>query len=253
MLNFRDDPRLTDTHVLNPVWVTSGIYTVLNSHKLTEHDGQISVSDLGGILDKQTYPIKMHGFLLDLMRKFDLCFAFGDDQAGRYLIPELLDKQQPAKTAEFVPEQCLSFQYHYPVLPEGLIPRFIVRTHAMSTGLPRWRSGVILQFEGCKALVKGDVHERKVWISVAGPVRGQRNLLAIIRNDFDRIHSDIKKLQPQAMVPVPSHPEVVLLYADLLTFEKEGMEDFPTVIGGKVLKLAVRELLNGVDIARPRK
>ena len=252
-LNFRDDPRLTDTHVLNPVWVTSGIYTVLNSHKLAEHDGQISVSELGGILDKQTYPIKMHGFLLDLMRKFDLCFAFGDDQAGRYLIPELLDKQQPAKTAEFVPEECLNFQYHYPVLPEGLIPRFIVRTHAMSTGLPRWRSGVILQFEGCQALVKGDVQERRVWISVAGPVRGRRNLLAIIRNDFERIHGDIKKLQPQAMVPVPRHPEVVLPYEDLLTFENEGMEDFPTVVDGKVLKLAVRELLNGVDIERPRK
>ena len=253
VLNFRDDPRLTDTHVLNPVWVTSGIYTVLNSHKLAEHDGQISVSELGGILDKQTYPIKMHGFLLDLMRKFDLCFAFGDDQAGRYLIPELLDKQQPAKTAEFVPEECLNFQYHYPVLPEGLIPRFIVRTHAMSTGLPRWRSGVILQFEGCQALVKGDVQERKVWISVAGPVRGRRNLLAIIRNDFERIHGDIKKLQPQAMVPVPHHPEVVLPYEDLLTFEEEGMEDFPTVVDGKVLTLAVRELLNGVDIERPRK
>ncbi|MCA1708818.1 MAG: TIR domain-containing protein, partial [Actinobacteria bacterium] len=253
VLNFRDDPWLTDTHVLNPVWVTSGIYTVLNSHQLAERDGQISVSDLGSMLDKQKYPIKMHGFLLDLMRKFDLCFAFGDDQAGRYLIPELLDKQQPAKTAEFVPEECLNFQYHYPVLPEGLIPRFIVRTHAMSTGLPRWRSGVILQFESCQALVKGDVQERKVWISVAGPVRGRRNLLAIIRNDFERIHGDIKKLQPQAMVPVPRHPEVVLPYADLLTFEKEGMEDFPTVVDGKVLKLAVRELLNGVDIEHTRK
>ena len=62
--------------------MTSGIYTVLNAHQLAEQDGQISVGELGGILDKQTYPIKMHGFLLDLMRKFDLCFAFGDDRRG---------------------------------------------------------------------------------------------------------------------------------------------------------------------------
>jgi internalin A len=101
--------------------VTSGIYTVLNAHQLAEQDGQISVSELGGILDKQTYPIKMHGFLLDLMRKFDLCFAFGDDQPGRYLIPELLDKQEPQETHKFDPAECLNFQYHYPVLPEGLI------------------------------------------------------------------------------------------------------------------------------------
>lgn len=122
VLNFRDDPRLTDTHVLNPDWVTSGIYTVLNSRKLAERDGQISVSDLGGILDKEKYPLRMHGFLLDLMRKFDLCFAFGDDRPGRYLIPELLDKQEPQETHKFDPAECLNFQYHYPVLPEGLIP-----------------------------------------------------------------------------------------------------------------------------------
>ena len=253
VLNFRDDPRLTDTHVLNPDWVTSGIYTVLNAHQLAEQDGQISVGELGGILDKQTYPIKMHGFLLDLMRKFDLCFAFGDDQPGRYLIPELLDKQEPQETAEFVPEECLNFQYHYPVLPEGLIPRFIVRTHAMSAGLPRWRSGVILQFEGCQALVKGDVHERRVWIFVAGPVRGQRNLLAIIRNDFERIHSDIKKLQPQAMVPVPKHPEVVVPYEKLRKFEDKGIPEFHQQAGDDVLALSVRDLLNGVDVERPRK
>jgi internalin A len=30
-LNYRDDPRLRDTHVLNPHWVTNGIYTILNS------------------------------------------------------------------------------------------------------------------------------------------------------------------------------------------------------------------------------
>jgi internalin A len=85
---------------------------------------------------------------------------------------------------------------------------------------------VILQFEGCQALVKGDVQECKVWISVAGPARGRRNLLAIIRNDFERIHGDIKKLQPQAMVPVPNQPEVVVPYEKLLKFEEKGIPEF---------------------------
>ena len=31
ILNYRDDPRLQDTHVLNPHWVTNGIYKILNS------------------------------------------------------------------------------------------------------------------------------------------------------------------------------------------------------------------------------
>ena len=34
-LNYKDDPRLRDMHVLNPHWVTNGIYTILNAEKLS--------------------------------------------------------------------------------------------------------------------------------------------------------------------------------------------------------------------------
>ena len=40
VLNFHDDPRLEDTHVLNPEWVTNGVYKILNDHQLiVEHKG----------------------------------------------------------------------------------------------------------------------------------------------------------------------------------------------------------------------
>src|SRR5207247_4195411 len=131
-------------------------------------------------------------------KKFELCFSF-PDQESRYLIPELLDKQEPETTAEFAPEECLHFQYHYRVLPEGLLPRFIVRTHALSEGQPRWRTGVVLAFEGSRALVKADVQEKKVFICVRGPVAGRRRLLAVIRSDCEHIHRSIEKLRPEGM------------------------------------------------------
>jgi internalin A len=252
-LNFSDDPRLQDTHVLNPHWVTKGIYKILNARQVAEQKGEIATKDLKSVLDNAAYPIRMHGFLLDLMRKFELCFPLGDGSTGRVLIPELLDKQEPAETAEFVPEGCLNFEYHYPVLPEGIIPRFIVRTHAMSTGLPRWRSGVILKFDGNKALVRGDVQAHKLSVSVSGPVAGRRNLLAIIRSDLERIHSDIPKLEAKAMVPVPEYPKEVIEYDDLLQFEAEGVKEYPKRLGGKIVKLDVHTLLNGVDVVERRK
>ena len=127
---------MQDTHVLNPHWVTNGIYKILNSQKLEAQRGEIRLGDLSEILDGTTYPVNMHRFLLDLMKKFDLCFNFPDNDA-HYLIPELLDKEEPEASAKFKPEECLNFQFHYPVLPEGLLPRFIVRTHVLSAGLPR--------------------------------------------------------------------------------------------------------------------
>ncbi|HEX8179047.1 MAG TPA: COR domain-containing protein [Pyrinomonadaceae bacterium] len=251
-LNYKDDPRLQDMHVLNPHWVTNGIYKILNAEKLEDEKGEIRLSYLSKILDRNDYPTKMHPFIFDLMKKFELCFSFPNDDA-HYLIPELLDKQEPPQTAEFNPEECLNFQYHYPVLPEGLLPRFIVRTHTLSEGLSRWRTGVIMQFEGNRALVKADVQDRKVFISVGGPIESRRRLLAVIRSDFERIHRDIRNLQPQEIVPLPDHPDEFVSYQDLLVMEQKRVEKFTKVVGSDVIELAVHELLNGVDLEGTRK
>ncbi|HEX6011887.1 MAG TPA: TIR domain-containing protein, partial [Geminicoccaceae bacterium] len=135
--------------------------------------------------------------------------------------------------------------------PEGLLPRLIVRTYVLSNGEPRWRSGVILRFEGNRALVAGDAVERRVRVRIAGPAAGWRRLLAVVRNDFDRIHAGYK-FQPQAMVPVPSHPDVVVPYSKLLTLERAGMASYVEVAGDEVLELDVRALLDGVDLEGTR-
>jgi internalin A len=246
-LNYKDDPRLRDKHVLNPHWVTSGIYTLLNAPRLASQSGMLRITDLSETLDAATYPPEMHGFLLDLMKRFELCFSFPDDDE-RYLVPELLDKQEPEAAGQFKPEECLNFQYHYPILPEGLLPRFIVRTHALSEGRPRWRSGVVLGFEGNEALVKADVQDRTVVVRVTGPTEGRRRLLAIIRSDFDRIHRSIERLQPDEMVPLPGRPTVAIRYHKLAILEREGEQTVKEVVGDEVVTIDVSALLNGVDL-----
>jgi internalin A len=251
-LNYRDDPRLQDTHVLNPQWVTNGIYKILNSDRLERLKGKVRLSDLPDILDKRKYPAKMHGFLLGLMKKFELCFGFSDDE-GRYLIPELLDKQEPAAAREFKPEECLNFQYHYPVLPEGLLPRFIVRTHILGDETSLWRTGVILEFEGSRALVKADVQDKKVFISVSGPAASRRRLLGLIRSDFEQIHGGIRNLNPLEIVPLPGQPDAFVPYEELAVMEKKGVASLTKVVGGEVLQLDVNTLLNGVDLQGARR
>lgn len=251
VLNYKDDPRLQDTHVLNPHWVTNGMYKILNAEKLANQKGMIHLKDIPPILGGKKYPDRMHRFLFDLMKKFELCFSFPDDDT-QYLIPELLDKQEPEDTKAFSPISCLNFEYHYPVLPEGLLPRFIVRTHVLSEGLLRWRTGVILKFEANRALVKADVSEKKVFIAVEGPADGRRRLLAIIRSDFERIHRDIRHLQPQEMVPLPNHPEVTIPYQKLLVREQKGTRRFTEIVGDDEVELDVQELLNGVDLEGTR-
>lgn len=251
-LNYKDDSRLRDTHVLNPHWVTNGIYKILNAQRLAEQKGVLRVDDVAHILNPKDYPRHMHRFLFDLMRKFELCFPFPNDD-GRYLIPELLGKEQPDLGNEFNPHQCLNFQYHYPILPEGLLPRFIVRTHALSQNHPRWRNGAILEFEGNRALVHADVQDKKVFISITGPLRGRRRLLAVIRSDFERIHADISKLQPQAMVPVPGKPDVVVPYRKLTVMEARDIPTLQEVLGDDIIEVDVPRLLDGVELEDHRR
>jgi internalin A len=250
-LNYKDDTRLKDTHVLNPHWVTNGIYKILNADRLEKQKGVIRLRDLSVILDKRKYPPKMHRFLLDLMKKFELCFSLPGKETD-YLIPELLSKQEPPEARDFKPEECLNFQYHYPVLPEGLLPRFIVRTHVLSDETPRWRTGVVLKLEDNLALVKADAQEKLVFINIKGPVAGRRRLLSIIRANFDRIHADIRKLLPAEIVPLPGRPGATVLYEELLAWEKSGTKKFQKVVDGSVVEIDVNKLLNGVELKGER-
>ena len=251
-LNYRQDPRLHETHVLKPSWVTEGIYAILNAKRLAENKGELKLAELSKILDPKHYPRAQHSFLIELMRKFELCFRFPEEE-DRFLVPELLAKQEPEAVGSFTKEGQLTFEYHYPgLLPEGLLPRFIVRTSGLSSDQLRWRTGVLLSFEGNRALVRGDPLGRKICIAVDGPTLGRRRLLAVIRFDFEQIHRTYA-FRPDEMVPVPGFAGMVMAYKKLLTFERNGEALIKEIFGDEVVTLNVRELLDGVDLEGVRR
>ncbi len=259
-LNFSDDPRLHDKHVLNPHWLTTGIYSLLTSNRLAARRGELRPEDLANELPVEKYPPAMHPFLIHLMEKFELCFSFEEPTrsgvapqhrllAARYLIPELLDPQQPDAATEFDQAQCLNFHYLYPVLPPGLLPRFIVRTHVLSEE-HRWKTGVILNFEGNTALVKADAQEKTIRILINGPAPSRRRMLAMIRQDFDVIHSDTPHLKPDELVSFPQHPQLTVRYAKLeVLFRHDPNKSIDDVVDEQVVSATVRELLEGVELA----
>lgn len=249
VVNFRDDPRLADTHVINPEWVTKGIYKILNAESLVlRRNGELHLNDLSNLLDQQAYPRNMHRFLLDLMGKFELCYEFYGS-GGVYLVPEFLGKEEP-ELPHFAGADALRFEYHYNILPEGLVPRFIVRSRVLNKDLPRWRTGAVLAFEGNQALIKADVQDRKVSIAMTGNPSGRRRLLSVIRSDFQDIHRSISRLQAEEKIPVPGYSGVVVDYAMLRAMEEARERELPHLANGKLVRLNVADLLNGVDGGR---
>jgi len=247
VLNFRENIHLKDTNILNPEWVTNGVYKILTYPSLAD-SGILQTTMLNEILNSQKYPSNKHHLISDMMRMFELCFDF-DTQKGEYLIPELLPKQSPELGWDY--QDSLSFQYHYDFFPMSIISRFIVRMHRLIFKNTYWKSGVVLADNYNKALVKADRDERKVYIWVSGQEPTRRDFLSKIRIQFDEIHATIPKIEVAEKVPLPEYPDIVVDYDHLLNLEEMGQETFVPIGLKKIIN--VRQLLEGVGYKRSQK
>lgn len=265
-LNYSDDPRLRDRHILNPHWVTTAIYSLLTSSHIAENNGVFAWSDLSECLPSESYPPEMYPFILSLMERFQLAFRLEEkrsstqlvdytvDEGAKFLLPERLGTQEPAKAADFSREKCLRFDYLYPVLPPGLMARFIARNYVLCEGEGlMWKTGVVLDFEGSRALVKSDQQERTVSVLVDGKDDSRKRLLSVIREEFDAIHRDIPNLMPMEMVYYRKYPSISLPYSEVATiFDNNEKANVVRTVGANVVEEAAHDLLAAVDLPGER-
>jgi internalin A len=250
MLAFRDDPGLKDHGVLKPQWATTGIYKMLNSPLITAAGAKFTLKDFATVLDAKDYPRTVHAYLLALMERFKLCFPLNDERT-RFMIPELLPADGPDLEREFPAGQSLGFAYKYTrVLPQGLLPRFIVETFRHRDPSHAWKTGVVLEQDNCRAWIRGDVEAGLITVRMSGPPTGyaRRALLGLVRDHFRRIHRSYQDLPVVEQVPVPGHPTVMVPYETLLLAENGDppVEKIQLVIEKKFVNWSVRELLDGV-------
>ena len=246
VVSFRDDKRLRDTDVLNPEWVTKGAYAILTADEFRDAGGIFGIGQLAAILDPERYPTARHHYLVDLMERFELAFPMPDTNREQFLVPDLLPRQQNY-TGEW--EESLGFQYHYEVLPQSVVTRFIVRMHDKARMNTRWRTGVVLERGDNLALVRGDVENRRIEVFVKGNEPTRREFLGIIRYEFERIHASFSALVVEEKIVLPGHPDVTIDCKELLAYESEGIDEY--FVAKLRQKVGVRELLSGYRTAPP--
>ena len=190
-LNYADDERLREATVLNPLWVTKGIYTLLRDAACDR--GLMTLADVERVLPQEKP--EMRRYLVELMRRFDLAFPL-NEAGDEWLVPQRLPPTQPKLGREWQEPGLTRLRYTYTALPEGLIPRFITRTYPLSEGEARWVNGVVLVMDEARALVRADPSERCVTAVVSGSADGRRRLAGLVREDLRRIHADIRGLDP---------------------------------------------------------
>ena len=237
------------TLVLDPVWLTGGVYKIITDLELRERgDGILTPKDVPRIFGQtQGYPRDARQFILDMMEgdPFELCFRIPDTDDHR-LIPELLPSSEPDHGIE--PQDSLNLEYHYRYLPGGLIPRFVVRMHnVLSPKDYYWRNGVVLRIDERRVLVRGVRESHKVYVSVQGREPAARRALAVVRHNLGMVHGAMKHLQVAERVPLPDQPEITVSYQYLVELELDEGPLYEWRPEGAKRKYTVRELLDGIE------
>ena len=216
-LHFAEESNLAGTHILQPDWVTHGIYNLLNAPDL-QAKGVLPLGMVGKVLDPARYPFHKHEFLLEIMGKFELCFRLPEHKT--WLIPTLLPPDRP--DFEWPAPSQPAFQLHYAILLPSIIGRLMVRLHQHTWQGVRWRDGFVLAREGARAQVRAIRTQNRIAIWLDGDPAQRRSLLTLIRAQLDEIHTSFAKLGVEAFVPIPNHAPHVIKYEALVRLAERG-------------------------------
>lgn len=239
-------PEFRETNVLNPEWVTKGVYAIIDNPRIIQNKGELDIRMLDELLDASIYPAEKQGFIIKMMQKFQLCVEIIPNE--KYLIPDLLPIAENY-TGDW--KKTLHFQYSYDTYEKRIFSRFLVNMFSLVHMGTYWRNGVVLQHEGNKALIKADSLNRIISINIDGNPKTRRSLLAIIRKDFSGIHGSFTNLSFEEKIGHPRFPEILRGYHRLVKMEENNIED--EFVEELELTLPVRDWLDGVESYEERK
>ena len=251
-----------DSFILNPRWLTYGIYTLLYSSQAQESAGVLSEASVIDILsakkidDEQgsllDYSPEKCGFIIDAMEEFKLCFRLPADRK-QIIIPDLLPSDQPQHGFNKQQKGTLTFELDFRgILPRHLMPTFIVNRYDEIKNNTRWQQGVLLHSEqyDCDALVQVDYHNRTLSLWLQG---GQLNryftvlrdeIISILLRMPDLVYREWLMLSDDMReqggrreqsgfdVRIQSNPQARANFKQLLALEKAGQTLYISETGG---------------------
>ena len=198
-LHFQDeeDSLLCKTVILKPTWGTDAVYKVLDNDQVVNNQGHFTRKDLKSIWHEEKYAQK-RGELLELMKKFQLCYQIPGDK-NAFIAPQLLSDNQPQYDWDKSSNLILRYTYT-DFMPKGIVTRFIVAMHQyIEQQKYVWKSGVILVKESARAEVIEYYGKREIKIRVSG--NNQRSLMNIITYELDKIINSFNRLKYNKLIP----------------------------------------------------
>lgn len=158
-------PQIDDlkTVVLNPEWITYGVYYIINWLANIKHDYRISLQEFKKVFSDslQKYPLEKHTFLYKLMIYYELAYA---EDSSVLVIPQCMSSDEPEKLPIFS-EEYLQIRFEAKNIdgcqipfPPDLMPRIIVKCfeEMKSKESFAWRYGAVMHTRDAIALITQD-------------------------------------------------------------------------------------------------
>lgn len=250
-----DEISLNEYYILDPLWVTIGVYRIITSEVASRNKGIISISDLTGIVNLEShiadrhrpeYQIKYSStecrYLADIMAQFKLCYYLHNND--NILIPDLLDKETPQE--EFgkfnLALERVTLVYEYRYLPTILIPRLIVE---LKNDLCKvWRTGLIVKSKthmNAEAMIISK--DNRIEITVVGEYKQKRDYLSVIRYFIDQINSYFT-VDVDLYIPLSGYENYKVKFDNLVKMERAGVKKYKNWDIEEEFKIS--ELLDGM-------
>ena len=188
------DTRLESVRVLNPEWLTNGIYRLILR---TPESGFLPHSTIkktlraahaGDIHREITYKPKETEYILHVMRYFEISHDMGD---GVEMIPMKMPKTPPDSADEFQKKDALHLRWEGTYLPNNLIHRLLIRKFPELDTNCVWRTGGRFRQigGGCEALAEMNDKALDVYVNGDRDCRPYlETFRGVIRNILDGLH-----------------------------------------------------------------
>jgi internalin A len=243
---------LGEYYILDPLWVTTGVYRIITSEKAANASGVVPYENLREIANttknetetgeysKITYSNFESRYLADIMEEFKLCFFAS--QKKLMLIPDLFKKETPATEVERIIHSAekLELIYDYPFLHHSVISRLIVAINGEIQHF--WRSGVITASKSLNSTCLVRCLNDQIQITVTGDKKDKRQYLSQIRYFVNQINEEFK-LKPTLLIPLSENSFIE--YEVLVEMEREGEKTYRDYKLKKTYQIS--QLLEGIE------
>lgn len=246
----------TSRYILNPEWLSAGVYKLITNHRTELLKGVIETEDFPIILqklegDKFEYSENDYGYLREMMDVFNL--AYIDPSTKTCFIPKQFEKDIPAILVkeELFTEEYIYYYFQYEgYFPDSLISQFIAEKYNKLYKNYYWQQGIVLHDndddlkEETLAYVKADANRKRIEIKVKGENR---------KSFFKEIKQCLKQLQKDIAfdykeIIVDTKNDVAIDYKKILVRYNNGRNTYEEVTeDDRVLDIDIRDVLGTIQ------